>query len=463
MTPGSAASGSGPLRRRESQRLMRLGTSLRSRPVEWLFVVALVAGLVKAAVEFPWLGYLPLPFWPDPNDVYADGYSTAWWAFNGGEYETWKTVYPPLSFIVTKLLATGRCYNADVGFARDCDWGLWTSLLAIYVLNAGLAFLTYRKSDRLSAIPRTMALMFGLPMLYAFEHLNLLVLAYTGLFIAFGIGIKSARLRWLGFAIAINLKIYLIVVLLGQLLKRRWRWVEGALIMAAGVYALSYAVRGDGSPLQVVRNIMIFSQDPNRAASWYFVFYASSYTSMVGFLGSEFRLMPILGSWRLEFWADALTLLVLAVQALTLMTFVAIWLKPAPISRTRIAALCYLLVLISNETGGYTAAGAVFLVFFERWKGAGRIAALASAYLLCLALDLKVAPIGTHIVNGYFAGRPVWQDMWVTAGPFLRPGLMIVMQLGLIAASWNDLRRSRPAPSAQDSGPSMSASPALQQ
>ena len=397
--------------------------------------------LVKAWVDFLRLGYLPTPFWPDPQDVYADGYSTAWWAFNGAMYDIWKTVYPPLSFAILRLIADGRCYDADVTFVRDCDWQLWWVTLGFYAINTVIAFRTFRQVDRATAVPRTIGVMLGLPMLYSFEHLNLLVFAYTGFFLAFSPAVRSARVAWLGIAVAVNLKVYLIVVLLGQLLRRRWRWVEGALILTAAVGVVSFALVGHGTPREIYDNIVTFSQDPDRSANWYFVFYASSYMSMVEFFSSKFPLMFVVGSWRLEFFADALTLLVRGVQAATLLTFLAIWFRPEAITRTRIAALCYMLVLISNETGGYTVAGAIFLVFFERWQGRAKITALICAWLLCLAIDVQLVPIGQHVVDGYFAGRRVWQDLWLTAGPFVRPGLIIGMQLGLVAATWTDIRR----------------------
>jgi len=408
---------------------------------DWLLALVLLGGLVKAAIDFNRTGYLPLPFWPDANDVYADGYSTAWWAFNGGAYDTWRTVYPPVSFVLTKMFGAARCYDADVGFVRDCDWSLWWWMLGFYALNAWLAWRTYHAVDRRSAVPRTIGLMLGLPMLYAFEHLNLLVFAYTGLFIFFGAGVASARLRWVAMAIAINLKVYLVMVLLGQLLKRRWRTVEWTLVAVAAVYGVTFLLVGEGTPYQIVRNIRIFATDPDRASSWYFVFYASSYKSMVEFFVSEFRLMPIVGSWPLEFWGSVFTALILGIQAATLATFAAVWATPQVVSRVRVAAMCYLLVLISNETGGYATAGAVFLVFFERWKGAGRVTALTAAWFLCLALDWRLVSIGARFQNGYFGGRPVWNDMWLTVGPFVRPGLIMLMQIGLVTASWGELMR----------------------
>ncbi len=409
--------------------------------VERLFAVTLIGALVWAYIEFRAIGYLPLPFWPDPQDVYADGISTAWWSFNGAMYDIWRTVYPPLSFVIPRIFSFSRCYNADVTFARDCDWGLWTAELFFFGVNALIAFFSYRKIAPTTALPRALGLMLGLPMLYTFEHLNLLMFAYTGLFLAFATVVRSSRTRFIGMAIAVNLKVYLIAVLLGQLFKRRWRWVEGCLIMTVAVYVMTYFWIGHGTPSEIIENILVFSSDPERAAGVNFVFYATTYNSMVQFANSTAPLMTNLGSWPLEFLSDFLTTIVRSVQVSVVFTLLAIWYRPEAVNRQRLAAICYLLVLLSNETGGYTTAGAVFLVFFEPWKGVGRPIALVSAWILCLAIDVDVSHLYDHTANGYFSGRPVWQDVWLSAGPFVRPGLILLMEVGLVIATWGDVLR----------------------
>ena len=420
---------------------MSTGGRWRALRWEWLFVASLIASLAWACYQFTQIGYLPLPFFPDPNDLYADGYSTSWWAFNGGMYEVWRTVYPPLSFVLTKLFAWRGCYNRDEFVSRDCDWGLWSWGLTFYLINGAIALRAFWIADRSTAVPRAIALTFGLPMLYTFEHLNMLIFAYTGMFVGFSPAFRSSWIRWFGVALAINLKVYLTVLLLGQLIVRRWRWVEGALAVTLVVTLLSWAVLGEGTPTQLYRNIVIFSSDSDRSSSWQFVIYASSYTSMIKFLASNFPLMPILGSWRLEFWTTVLSLLILTVQGMSLLAFVAAWLRPGAVTRMRLTALCYMFVLVSSEPGGYAMAGAVFLIFFERWEGPARITALICAYLMCLAVDVELVPIGEHILNGYLAGRMVWQDVWLSAGPFIRPGVVMVAQVALVIATLCDVRR----------------------
>jgi hypothetical protein len=454
--PGLPSTGDHVARRRFFAGRLRV----TPRSIEWALAAFLIGALVYCYFEFRRIGYLPLPFWPDPQDVYADGYSTAWWGFNGAMYNIWKTVYPPLSFVITRLFSIERCYDADVTFARDCDWGLWGVALGFCVINAIIAYVSYRKMVPSVAIPRTIALMLGLPMLYAFEHLNLLVFTYTGLFLAFAPILKSSRARALAMAVAVNLKVYLLSVLLGQLFRKRWRWVETTLILAAAVQLAAFLAIGHGTPLEIYDNIVTFGSDPERASNVNFVMYATTYKSLAGFFEGSFPVMNYIGSRPIEFAVALITVVVTVVQALTLAALFSIWVHPAAVSRTRLAGLCYLLVILSIETGGYTTAGAVFFVFFERFQGAGRIIAVLSAYALCLAVDMNLAPTGYHVVNGYFSGRPVWQDLWIPLGPFVRPGLIILMQIGLITATFQDIygsARKRAQAPGQDGRPIVAA------
>ena len=278
-------------------------------------------------------------------------------------------------------------------------------------------------------------------MLFLFDRLNLLVVAYAGMFAAYGYSIRSARLRWLGLAVAINLKPYFVAILLGQLLHKRWRWAEGALVATIAVGALAYVIVGAGSPMEIYRNIAEFSSDPNRAASWPFIFYASSYTSLIQFLESSFPLMAIVGSGPLDLWPGILRVVIHFTQAATIAACIGIWWRPGAVSRIRAMTLCYTFVIITVEPGGYTMAGAIFGVFFEAWRGPARIA-IVCAYLLSISFDVNWAYLGSFWADSYRTHGPVFFESWVTAGPFVRPGIVIAMQLALCAATFADVRRT---------------------
>ncbi|MCA1652900.1 MAG: glycosyltransferase family 87 protein [Sphingomicrobium sp.] len=409
--------------------------------LEWAFVATIIGLLIYTYIFFLRYGYLPLPFFPDPNDVYADGYSTAWWTWNGRMYDEWQSVYPPFSFVLLKFISSKQCYAGSVMAARDCDWIFWSWMVVFYVLNGVLAYLAFRRIDRESAAPRALAFFLGLPTLYGIEHLNLLVIAWTGMILGFAPILRSARLRWLAIAVAINLKPYMLALLLAQLFRRRWRWVEGALIMTAGVYAISYVTVG-GSPMEIWRNITVFSSDPERSSSFQFVVYATSYTSMIQFMHTlVLPMVTLVGSTLIEVSTAVFTAIIQIVEGLTIFTFLLIWFRPEAVPRYRVLSIALLLLLISMEPGGYTIAGIVFLVFLERFRGWRLGTAIICAYIQCLAADIYLFPIGARVVNGYLAGHDVLYEGWVTLGPFVRPGLLIVMQVMLVSETIIDVIR----------------------
>ena len=93
-------------------------------------------------------------------------------------------------------------------------------------------------------------------------------------------------------------------------------------------------------------------------------------------------------------------------------------------------------------------AGSVFLIFFERFRGWRLGTAIVCAYLQCIAADIYLFPIGSRIVNGYLAGHDVLYYGWVTLGPFVRPGLLIITQLMLVSdvMRWQRDKVTNPIP-----------------
>ncbi len=95
-------------------------------------------------------------------------------------------------------------------------------------------------------------------------------------------------------------------------------------------------------------------------------------------------------------------------------------------------------VILSIEPGGYTMAGAIFGTFFERWRGPARVA-IVCAYLLSISVDVNWAYLGSFTADSYRTHRPVYFETWVTAGPFIRPGLVLAMQWSLCWATLRDV------------------------
>ena len=193
-------------------------------------------------------GRLPPPYFLNPNDTLMDLTNVAWWSDNPGAYYAYQSIYPPVSFVFLKVFTLHECYRFDSYFARDCDWLAPSVLCFFYLLSNTLIFLTFRKRDKRTALVRALAMAIGLPMLYGMERGNLVIVCMTFFVLGNGRLLKAAWLRWLCVGITINFKPYLILTLIPHAVTRRWRWFEGATLMAILFYMLTFAALGAGSP-----------------------------------------------------------------------------------------------------------------------------------------------------------------------------------------------------------------------
>lgn len=412
---------------------------------ETLFAVAIILLLVRVGYLFDLNGYLPQPFFYEPSDTFMDWFNTAYWARDPGSYDSWRTIYPPLTFVVLRFFGLDRCYVSNEGLpSRDCDWLGIAVILAVFVINIVLCWLTFRKIDPRTAVQRTIGLGMGMPMLFALERGNVLLLTFTCMLLALGPLLASARLRWLAAGLAINLKVYLVAGFAVQVLKRRWRWTEGVAIATLLVYLVSYLLHGSGSPIEIFTNIYNYSSG-FIASQVLDIYYSVTYQPLISLLSGEvFPVMRVVGSDVAETGLVVVTILMRSGQALLLTALFAVYLRPEAVSPHRLAALGICLALISSEAGGYTQIMAILLVFMEPWKGTARPVALVACYLLCLPGEIVLGLIPTIWRESWLSGQIVELQVGVGVGFFLRPGLLILigisLSLGTIGDVWREIR-----------------------
>lgn len=414
------------------------------RWLEWAFALA-IALLIMRAFWWVWTwGYLPQPFFFEASDTYMDWFNTAYWARDSGPYDSWGTLYPPLSFVVLRLLGKGSCYVGAEGLtSRDCDWIGIVAIHGIYVLNTVLIATVFRKLDPRTAVPRSFALAAGMPMLYALDRGNILLLCFTCMLLGYGPLIKSARLRWLFAGMAVNFKVYLIGPIAAQLLRRRWRWFEGALIAAIAVYVATYGILGSGTPMEVYRNIIDFSEGW-AAGSITDVWYSATYKPLISLLDGNFPITALIGSRLVEYGLLFVRSAMLAGQLAIVLAAIATWLRPEVVPPFRVAFLGTTIALISSEAGGYTHILAILFVFMERWRGIARPLAIICCYLLCLPGDIVLADFPYLVRESYLTGGMVEIHFGFGLGMAARPGLLIIAAVALSAATihdvWHDIR-----------------------
>jgi hypothetical protein len=417
-----------------------------NRWLEPLLAIAIAIGIIHA-FWFVWMrGFLPPPFFYEPSDLWMDWFNTAYWAHNEGAYDTWGTIYPPLSFVFLRIVGNPACYVGTEGItSRDCDWVGAVVLHAFFILNIFLIASTFMKIDRTTALPRSFAVAAGLPMLYGLERGNLIIPTFTCMLLAYGPLLKSARLRWLAAGLAINFKVYFIAALFPQLLRRRWRWFEGAIIAALMIYLITYFAYGGGTPIEIYNNITYIS-DVYQAIGFLDLWYASTYQPLLSLLdGTFFPILSLVGSDGIEFWTFFLATLQLSTQASICVAVMFVWVRPEAVPMFRLTNLGLLFALISIESNGYSQSIAILFIFMERWRGFGLKWAICISYILSIPADYAFEYIGFAVRESYISGQLVTFQYATTIGPFLRPLLIMSLPIALSCVTirdvWLDIQR----------------------
>lgn len=418
--------------------------------VETLLAGLLLVGIFYCAVHVARFGYLPSPFFYEPIDTFADWFNTAFWARQSGAYDTWGTIYPPLSFVIMRLFTLDKCYpevrmfEGSPGYdARECDWLGLTMLGVVFVLNIVLTFLTFRKIDPRTAPMRTVCVAAGMPMLSALERGNLLLMTYTCMLLAFGPLLASARLRWVFAGLAINFKVYLVGAVAAMLLKRRWLWAEGALIATVMIYLVSLVIFGAGTPFEILENIRTFSE--NRAVGILDGWSAFTYMPLESVVEvGTFPLSGVIGSKPVDILEVLLPSLRWITLTLIVMAAVAIWLKPELFAPSRAVFLAIATALSASEAGIYTLIFIFLFVMMEPWRGFGRKWAIVTCYLLAVPLDFNIDTLPEGVTRLYFTGNEGFITRHIVLGPFVRPLMIMTVIWALALTTLREAWTARP-------------------
>lgn len=406
--------------------------------VEYALAAAVVASVCWAMLWFRQTGFLPQPFVMDTNDTFMDWFNTAFWANRPGAYDVWRSIYPPLSFVFLDLFSLHGCHLASPFAARDCDWVGQATILAAYALNVALFWIAFRRNDRASALPRTLAMGLGLPLLFTLERGNLILVTMPAFILAYDPLVRSPLVRAVATAVTINFKPYLLLPALAHLVRREWRALEWAGLATVLIYLLTLAIIGSGTPGQLASNTanwVVFQS----GQVWNEVNYSTSYAPLLTIRkASPIPLLDLVPSRLVEGIEYAVPLLIRASQLIALLALAGAWLQPKALSRARIGLLLLGAYLVTQSPGGYTQLFLLFLVLLEKWEGAGPRIAIVCTYLLCLVGDIPIATIIEISTNGWLSGRPVTPSFGLTVGHFLRPGLIILI---LWALSFDALAR----------------------
>lgn len=414
--------------------------------IECLFCAAVLAGVIYTGWFLYEDGYLPQPWFYEPSGTFMDWYSLTTWAHKPGAYEVEQTIYPPVSFVLMRIFSIAQCYretrSEDV---RPCDWvgmAVFGVLLAINILAT---FRAFWKLMGWRGMPRAVALSFGLPMLYALERGNLVLLCYFCMLVAFGPLVHSARLRWLAAGFAVNLKVYVIAAVFAPLLRRRWIATEGMLVATLAIYLLTWIILGEGSPQQIVRNLTAYSGTFGATAALD-LWYAATYIPLNTLLQSDFPISTIMDGRTANILIVASAVWMRATQVLILLAAGAIWLRQEATPPHRAVYLALAFALSAFEAGGYTQVILLMLVFMETPRGFARCTAIALAFLLCVPFEITLGDLPQLVRSSFLSGRYVIVEFGVGIMWLLRPGLILtiasLLSFVTISDVWRDIARN---------------------
>jgi hypothetical protein len=416
----------------------------RAPVLEHILAAIICGAAIGVGLFFLKFGYLPSPFYHWKNDTFMDWYNPAYWAHRPDAYERVHSFYPPIAFEFLRLLTHPACYAGSALMGRRCDVFGYVTITFFLILSFLLSLSAFRRNAGASAWPRAIALGLSASMLYGWERGNLVLPCFAAFVISYGGLVRSAWARAAFAGVAANFKPYLLIIPVTQLLRRDWRAFCRFCVAGLAIYVFSFLLFGAGNPVQIARNAIHFMMAP--ADRRYGIFeFTTTYDSLLGVLESSAPLRLYLGQGLVGAARIVLPILmILGAVGATLCLMAGAW-RPGALLPARGAALGLTLIFVFGSPGAYALIFLLFLVFLEPWRGAGSIIALIAAYLWCIPWDYNLAPVMHETNFSFLAGHPVGVELSLTVGELLRPGLVLMMQFGLVAAAVGDLRQSPPS------------------
>ena len=404
----------------------RAKSLLNFRSIEFILMALIVAGVIATIQFWRYQGYLPAPFVFDINDTFMDWYNTAQYAHNRGTYDIWRSIYPPVSFIFLKLTTDPRCYYASPFDARNCDVISVVFILGFYVACAVVAAIAFYKNDRRTALIRSIAFAFCLPLLYAVERGNLITVTFVCFVIAYTNVVQSRAVRVIAAGLSINFKYYLLFPSFALLLKRGWRDFELIGISALAIYLVTLALFGSGTPFEITDNLRDWVIN-TAVAVWDQVYYSTTYNNLLWFDLRQYPVRDYVGSKVVDFVAVAIPIVVNVSRAIGLFTLLLVWLQPKALSVQRVALILMLTTMIAQSPGGYAEMFIIFLVFMEKADTIALKFSTICAYLIAIPWDFTVGTFKVNNQNAWLSGRTLEVAFGFNFGSVLRPGMLLLI------------------------------------
>jgi hypothetical protein len=412
-----------------------MSTWNRQRILFALLLLQLVGLCYFASYYRDW-AYLPSPFLSDKGDTFMDLFNPMFFADVPGRYTEWKSVYPPLIFVVLRLLKLLTIPEwkdlTPFGLRIAGAGAIYLHLLGSFAMVAAvLCTPAWRGFSRLQKTLVFAIFAASAPFLFAVERGNLVV--YAMFFLALALGSRRAT-QFAAVAMLVNLKPYFVLLMGVYLLKGRMRDFFLAVLATGCLYVLTGLLLGDPNFVLSVPNLFVYAQSgtlftfaevtslPSSLSAFSYGVNAWDFRHM-GFL----PLVPYVNEMQLALETVKWTAVIVALWALS--------------SRRReisaVEMICVLMVVITNmgvSAGGYS------LIFYFPLVPVFMAMRYGKAYLVLIAL--MFAPLDlVHVLRApalpyqptlvFLSDRVASVEWFLTLGSALRPFFNIAL-LGLV-------------------------------
>ncbi|QFY41377.1 DUF2029 domain-containing protein [Candidatus Methylospira mobilis] len=407
-----------------------LNQGFPGRRVIYAGVIALinVAGFIYFILYFMENGYLPSPFIYDKANTFMDLFNPMYWAYDSGRYTEWGSVYPPLSFLVLKLINIALAGAAPDGgpLAMRDDSPFVIAGFCFICLVAPAIIMHARQWKSVASVEKVLiyvAIILSAPMLFSMERGNIVVLCPVLLVAAISeIGFK----RILSIALLINIKPYFAVLMVYFLIRKN---LKGFLFcsIAAFMVFLATGLVLDENFLCFFTNIIGFGQAKDLFTVGEVMALPSSVSAFSYVLQD-----PEGSAYALSYAVFDVVLAVNLIEAtkwvLIIVSVVAVFLKAQKMRDGEIFAL--LVVVTTNlgvSVGGYTLILYIVLIpIFIKMRFSWLYIGILS--MMSMPLDIiALANMNFGIHYAYLSGSNRYIDWSLGLGSIVRPVANIML------------------------------------
>jgi len=391
----------------------------------WVFMLSVqIIGFLSYLLIYANKAYLPSPFFYDKNDTFMDLINPLWWAIHGSAYTEWHSVYPPLNFLILKLLnliTLGE--HIDYGTAFQLRNHCNELILVYLAISLTIPFLIIRSQSWIISMTGVERILFCLlfvlsfPFLHTLERGNLVIFCLP-LFAFFieGRGVLQA----LALAFLVNIKPYFAILFFVYLYKDEMAelilasamsiilFIASSIVFDTASYRIFENLAGFGnSNIFTIREILTL---PNSISSFAYILASEQFSSHHGYF--------------VNMMADLISSMINFVKFITtLSALLILYLKRRNLTKEEIIiALMLCIMNLGVSVGGY-----ILIIYFALFpflinKKFSAIYAV-SIFLIFMPLDFVSIFNENHIMKTFsFLGQSTVDVEWsLGVGALLRP------------------------------------------